>query len=62
MKRYSFIVTLHILSLCLLSVGIWLLAARQLWFSALMVLLVLVVSEGQRGANRYGPDHNLPHT
>lgn len=42
MKRYSFIVTLHILSLCLLSVGIWLLAARQLWFSALMVLLVLV--------------------
>ena len=42
MKRYSFIVTLHILSLCLLSVGIWLLAVRQLWFSALMVLLVLV--------------------
>lgn len=27
-----------------------------------LVLLVLVVSEGQRGANRYGPDHNLPHT
>ena len=27
-----------------------------------LVLLVLVVSEGQRGANRYGPAHNLPHT
>ena len=41
MKRYSFIVTLHILAVALLAVGIWLLAVRELWFSALMVFLVL---------------------
>ena len=42
MKRYSFIVTLHILAVALLAVGVWLLAVRELWFSALMVFLVLV--------------------
>ena len=41
MKRYSFIVTLHILAVALLAVGVWLLAVRELWFSALMVFLVL---------------------
>ena len=42
MRRYSFIVALHILAIALLAVGVYLLAVRELWFSALMVFLVLV--------------------
>ena len=42
MRRYSFIVALHILAIALLAVGVYLLAVRVLWFSALLVFLVLV--------------------
>lgn len=42
MKRYSLIVALHILAIALLAVGVYLLAIRELWFSALMVFLVLM--------------------
>lgn len=42
MRRYSFIVVLHVLAIALLAVGVYLLAVRELWFSALMVFLVLV--------------------
>ena len=42
MRRYSLIVILHILVIALLAVGLYLLAIRGLWFSALMVFLVLV--------------------
>ena len=41
MKRYSFIVVLHIIGIALLSVGIYLLIDAQLWFSALMTFLIL---------------------
>lgn len=42
MKRYSFIVVLHIVGIALLSVGIYLLINAQLWFSALMTCLLLI--------------------
>lgn len=42
MKRYSFIVVLHIVGIALLSVGIYLLINAQLWFSALMACLILI--------------------
>lgn len=42
MKRYSFIVVLHIVGIALLSVGIYLLINAQLWFSALMACLLLI--------------------
>ena len=41
MRRYSFIVTLHILAIALLGIGVYLLVIRELWFSALMAFLVL---------------------
>lgn len=41
MKRYSFIVALHIIGIALSSVGIYVLINAQLWFSALMVFLIL---------------------
>lgn len=41
MRRYSIIVILHILAIALLAIGIYLLAEKQLWFSALMTFLVL---------------------
>ena len=44
MRRYSLIVILHILVIALLAVGLYLLAIRGLWFSALMVFFVLVVT------------------
>ena len=44
MRRYSLIVILHILVIALLAVGLYLLAVRGLWFSALMVFFVLVVT------------------
>ena len=49
MRRYSLIVTLHILAIALLAVGIYLLAVREWWFSALMVFFVLVAT----GINLY---------
>ena len=42
MRRYSFIVTLHILGIALAGASILLLAQTHLWFSALMVLLLLL--------------------
>ncbi|MCD8183027.1 MAG: HAMP domain-containing histidine kinase [Bacteroides sp.] len=44
MKRYSFIVIVHIVGIALMSVGIYLLADAGLWFSALMVGLLLVAT------------------
>lgn len=41
MKRYSFIVALHIIGIALFSVGIYVLINAHLWFSALMALLIL---------------------
>lgn len=40
MRRYSWIVTLHIIGIALLSVGIYLLAKEELWFSAGMSFLI----------------------
>lgn len=40
MKRYSWIVALHIVGIALLSVGIYLLAKAELWFSAGMSFLI----------------------
>lgn len=40
MRRYSWIVALHIVSIALLSVGIYLLAKAELWFSAGMSFLI----------------------
>lgn len=40
MRRYSWIVALHIVSIALLSVGIYLLAKKELWFSAGMSFLI----------------------
>lgn len=42
MKRYSIIVSLHILGICLLAVGIYLLAEARLWFSTLLAALALL--------------------
>ena len=42
MKRYSLIVSLHILGICLLSVGIYLLAEARLWFSTLLAFVALL--------------------
>ena len=42
MKRYSFIVIMHIAGIALTSVGIYLLISARLWFSTLMVGLLLV--------------------
>lgn len=42
MKRYSLVVILHIIGICLLSVVIYLLIQEQLWFSALMAFLFLL--------------------
>ena len=42
MKRYSIIVSLHILGICLLAVGIYLLAEARLWFSTLLAVLALL--------------------
>lgn len=44
MKRYSWIVTLHIAGIALLSVGIYLLVEAKLWFSALMSFLILLAT------------------
>ncbi|MDE5759963.1 MAG: HAMP domain-containing histidine kinase [Bacteroides sp.] len=40
MRRYSWIVALHIIGIALLSVGIYLLAKAELWFSAGMSFLI----------------------
>lgn len=40
MRRYSWIVALHIVGIALLSVGIYLLAKAELWFSAGMSFLI----------------------
>lgn len=42
MKRYSFIIALHIVGIALCSVGIYLLVDAKLWFSSLMAFLVLI--------------------
>lgn len=42
MKRYSFIVALHIIGIVLFSVGIYLLVDAKLWFSSLMAFLILL--------------------
>ncbi|MDL2304424.1 GHKL domain-containing protein [Bacteroides sp. OttesenSCG-928-D19] len=42
MKQYSVLIIVHILSIVVLSIGIYLLAKDQLWFSTLVVLLLLV--------------------
>lgn len=42
MKRYSFIVVLHIIGIASLSVGIYLLMDAKLWFSSLMAFLILI--------------------
>lgn len=42
MKRYSFIIVLHIVGIALCSVGIYLLVDAKLWFSSLMIFLVLI--------------------
>ena len=42
MKRYSLVVILHIIGICLLSVVIYLLIQKRLWFSALMAFLFLL--------------------
>ena len=42
MKRYSFIVALHIIGIALFSVGIYLLVDAGLWFSSLMAFLILL--------------------
>lgn len=42
MKRYSFIVALHIIGIALFSVGIYLLVDAKLWFSSLMAFLILL--------------------
>lgn len=42
MKRYSFIVIIHIVGIALAAVGIYLLISAGLWFSTLMVGLLLV--------------------
>lgn len=41
MKRYSFVIALHIASIALLSVGIYLLVEARFWFSSLMAFLIL---------------------
>lgn len=41
MKRYSLVVVLHVAGIVLLSVGICLLAEAGLWFSALLLFLIL---------------------
>lgn len=43
MKRYSFIIILHIMGIVVMSIGIYLLINAHLWFSALMVGLLLVM-------------------
>ena len=42
MKRYSFIVALHIIGIAAFSVGIYLLVDAKLWFSSLMAFLILI--------------------
>ncbi|MDE6349291.1 MAG: HAMP domain-containing histidine kinase [Bacteroides sp.] len=42
MRRYSWIVTLHIIGIALLSIAIYLLADAKLWFSAGMAFLILL--------------------
>lgn len=42
MKRYSFIVAMHIIGISVSSVGIYLLVDAKLWFSSLMAFLVLL--------------------
>ncbi|MDO4163431.1 MAG: HAMP domain-containing sensor histidine kinase [Bacteroides sp.] len=42
MKKYSLIVTLHILGIVLLGAGLCLLIQAHLWFSALMSFLILI--------------------
>lgn len=42
MKRYSFIVALHIIGIAFCSVGIYLLVDAKLWFSSLMAFLILL--------------------
>lgn len=42
MKRYSFIVALHIIGIAVFSVGIYLLVDAKLWFSSLMAFLILI--------------------
>ena len=42
MKQYSLIVALHIIGIAFLSVGVYLLVDAGLWFSALMVFLILL--------------------
>ena len=49
MRRYSFIVTLHILGIALAGASTLLLVHSRLWFSALMALLLLIAL----GANLY---------
>lgn len=42
MKRYSFIVILHILGIILFTIAIYLLITERLWFSSIIALLVLI--------------------
>lgn len=49
MKQYSFLVIFHILLIAFFSIGAYLLAKEQLWFSTMVVLLFLVAT----GVNLY---------
>lgn len=44
MKRYSFVVVLHIIGIVLMSIGLYLLVDAGLWFSTLMVAILLVLT------------------
>lgn len=44
MKRYSFVVVLHIIGIVLMSIGLYLLIDAGLWFSTLMVAILLVLT------------------
>lgn len=46
MKRYSFVVILHLAGIAATSIGTYLLAAAGLWFSALMTFLLLIAIAG----------------
>ena len=44
MKRYSFVVILHIIGIVLMSIGLYLLMDARLWFSMLMITMLLMLT------------------
>ncbi len=43
MKRYSLIIILHIIAICLIAIGVYILAQKQLWFSAILACIALII-------------------